>query len=72
MELFPGVSAHCVCSVIILSVVFFSVDEALWKRTDLANKTLIPGVLGSVLSRGVCILRLTKASVSISWITNVI
>ncbi|KAL5022701.1 hypothetical protein ScPMuIL_001856 [Solemya velum] len=39
------------------------VDEALWKRTDLANKTLIPGVLGSVLSRGVCILRLTKASI---------
>ncbi|KAL3868250.1 hypothetical protein ACJMK2_041081 [Sinanodonta woodiana] len=38
-------------------------DESLWRRLDLSNRTLMPGVLGHVLSRGVSILRLAKAEV---------
>ena len=38
-------------------------DETLWRRLDLANKTLKPGVVGRVLDRGVAVLRLAKSEV---------
>ncbi|KAK3577927.1 hypothetical protein CHS0354_034565 [Potamilus streckersoni] len=39
------------------------IDESLWQRLDLSNRTLLPGVLGHVLGRGVSILRLAKAEI---------
>ena len=41
-----------------------SFDETLWRRLDLANKVIKSGVLGRILSRGVAVMRLTKAEVS--------
>lgn len=38
-------------------------DESLWRRLDLGGKTLNPGVVGRVILRGSCILRLAKAEV---------
>ncbi|XP_045158401.2 S-phase kinase-associated protein 2-like isoform X2 [Mercenaria mercenaria] len=38
-------------------------DESLWKRIDLSTKTLSPGVLGHVMSRGVWALRLAKSEI---------
>ncbi|XP_052102634.1 S-phase kinase-associated protein 2-like [Mytilus californianus] len=38
-------------------------DDHLWKRIDLSNRTLSPGVLGNVLRRGVQILRLAKSEI---------
>ncbi|KAI0230577.1 S-phase kinase-associated protein 2 [Lamellibrachia satsuma] len=38
-------------------------DETLWRRLDLANKVIKTGVLGRILSRGVAVMRLTKAEV---------
>ncbi|CAH1772553.1 unnamed protein product [Owenia fusiformis] len=38
-------------------------DESLWRRLDLANKVLLPGVMGRLLNRGVMVLRLAKAEV---------
>lgn len=39
-------------------------DESLWRRLDLGGKTLNPGVVGRVILRGSCILRLAKAEVN--------
>ncbi len=39
-------------------------DETLWRRIDLANKTLKPGVVGRVLDRGVAVLRFTRSEVA--------
>ena len=44
-------------------IFFFSFDESLWRRLDLASKKLKPGVVGRVLDRGVLVLRLTKAEI---------
>ena len=41
----------------------FSFDESLWRRLDLASKSLRPGVVGRVINRGVQALRLTKSEV---------
>ncbi|XP_077499456.1 S-phase kinase-associated protein 2-like isoform X1 [Amblyomma americanum] len=38
-------------------------DESLWRRLDLGKKHLGPGVLGTVLRRGVTVLRLATADV---------
>ncbi|XP_077531708.1 S-phase kinase-associated protein 2-like [Haemaphysalis longicornis] len=38
-------------------------DESLWRRIDLTQKHISPGVLGNVLNRGVVVLRLAMASV---------
>ncbi|XP_069128051.1 S-phase kinase-associated protein 2-like [Argopecten irradians] len=38
-------------------------DDCLWKRIDLANKTIGKGTLSQILDRGVQILRLTKSEV---------
>jgi len=42
-----------------------SFDETLWRRLDLANKVIKTGVLGRILSRGVAVMRLAKAEVSL-------
>lgn len=41
-----------------------SFDETLWRRLDLGGKTLKPGVVGRVILRGSCVLRLAKAEVA--------
>ena len=46
-----------------LFLIRFSFDETLWRRMDLSNKTLRPGVLGRALDRGVAVLRLAKSEV---------
>ena len=38
-------------------------DECLWRRLDLGNKCLKPGVVGRVILRGCQTLRLAKAEV---------
>ncbi|KAK3091081.1 hypothetical protein FSP39_016993 [Pinctada imbricata] len=38
-------------------------DESLWRRLDLANKTLSQGALGNIIKKGVQVLRLAKAEV---------
>jgi len=41
-----------------------TVDESLWRRLDLGMVTVIPGVLGQVLTRGCQVLRLARATVN--------
>jgi len=39
-------------------------DETLWKRVDLGIKTIRPGVLADVVSRGCVVLRLARSTIS--------
>ncbi|ELU03262.1 hypothetical protein CAPTEDRAFT_136445, partial [Capitella teleta] len=41
-----------------------SLDETLWRRIDLSNKTLRPGVVGTVLDRGAAVVRFAKTEVA--------
>ncbi len=47
-----------------LGFFFHSYDETFWKKVDLTNSTLAPGVLGSILHRGAVELKLKKTTVS--------
>ena len=40
-----------------------SLDETLWRRLDLTNKTMKQGEMGTVLDRGVAVLRLAKSTI---------
>ena len=48
----------------------YRLDETLWRRLDLASKTLKPGVIGRVLDRGTSILRLTRSDIKTPLYTN--
>jgi hypothetical protein len=72
VQIFSNLSKYTLsrCAISCKRLRRISYDESLWRRVDLGNKSLAPGVIGQVLARGASVIRLTKSTVQTPAMMN--